>query len=135
EQPRRIYTRAFARQTRRQKIFTFRRLVERQILHDRALSDLNLVTAHAVVLLDHPPAVLNILTALILWRVEERRRNVRTLGSDASQKESCQRSAPFRSQIRLGHLQLIFRILLLALIVERRLFDLSLEETLVVVPG
>src|SRR5205814_7573538 len=92
------------------------------------------MTAHAVVFLNHPPAVLNRL--LLIGRVvEERRRDVRAVRADAPQEKRRERSLPFVFQERLGHPKMLARVFLLAAVVDAWVCDLVLEETLVVVPG
>ena len=94
QQPIWIDARAFAGQTRRQKIFPILRLILRQIHQHRALADLKRVTAHTIVFLYDPPTILNILAPLILWIVEERLGHVRAFRADAAQQERRQRIAP-----------------------------------------
>src|SRR3712207_8688110 len=52
-----LFRSAFGRQPRRQLLLALRRLVHRQSREDRLLADLHHVAAHAVVLLDDPPAL------------------------------------------------------------------------------
>src|SRR6185437_13835631 len=107
--------------------------VKRQILDHRTLSNLKLVTTLTVILLDHPPAVLNILTPLILRIVEKRSGNVSAISADTAKQERRQSHTPLRRHVRLRHAQAILRILLFTFVVNRRLPDLVFEETFVVV--
>src|SRR4029078_2418723 len=93
------------------------------------------MTTDAVVLLDYPPAVLNVLPARVFGIVEKRGWHVCAFRANASQQESSQRSAALGLQIRTRHAQAILLIFLFAAIVNRGLGDLVFEETLVVVPG
>src|SRR5688572_16225736 len=93
------------------------------------------MATHAVILLDHPPAILYVLTALVLRFVEKGPRHVGSFRAHATQQKRSQGIAPFRSQEGLGHSQLIFRILLFTAIVNRRFSKLVFEESFVVVPG
>src|SRR5881397_2978448 len=93
------------------------------------------MTTHAVVLFYYPPAILNILTSLILGIEEQGTRYVGAFASNAPQQERGERGTPLRSQEGLGHAQTILLILLFALIVDRRLSNLMFEEPFVVVPG
>src|SRR6266404_7670040 len=92
------------------------------------------MTTHAVIFLYHPPTVLNVLTALVLRIIEERRRHVCTFRAHAAEQKSSQRIAPLRRQIRSRHAQTIFGVLLFALIVDRGLSNLVLEKSFMVVP-
>src|SRR2546425_10194042 len=94
------------------------------------------MTAHAVVLLDYPPAVLNVLPPLVLRIVEERRRHVRAFGTHAAEQKSRQTVAPIFSQERPRHAQAILRLeqLRFAGVVDRRVAQLVFEEAAMVVP-
>src|SRR3989442_5021174 len=94
------------------------------------------MTAHAVVFLDYPPAVLNVLPPLIRGHVEERLRHVRAFRSHAAEQQRRQTRAPLLSQKRFRHAQSILRleILRFAAIVNRRIGELVLKEATMVVP-
>src|SRR5215472_3388163 len=93
------------------------------------------MATHAVVFLDYPPAVLNILTSFILRIVEETLGHVGAFSTDTAQQECRQRRAPLGIHVGLRHAQLILLVLLLALIVNRRIVQLVLKEAARVVPG
>src|SRR5207302_356061 len=94
------------------------------------------MTTHAVIFLNHPPAVLNILSPPILRIVEQRSRYVRPFRADATQEKRGQSRAPLLGQIGLGHTELVFalQVLRLAGVVNLRLRQLVFEEAAVVVP-
>src|SRR2546429_478667 len=94
------------------------------------------MTTHAVIFLDHPPTVLNILPTPVLWVIEQRGRYVRSLSTEAAQKKRGQSRPPLLSQIRLRHTELVFalQILRLARVVDLRLGQLVFEEAAMVVP-
>ena len=98
------------------------------------LPDLHLMAAHAVVLLNHPPAVLDVLLETVR-AVVERLRHVGALVALAAEEERRQSDAPVVLHEGVGHPQVVLRLLLLAAVVDGRVFDLVLEESLVVVPG
>src|SRR6185503_19188064 len=88
----------------------------------------------AVIFLNYPPAVLNVLASLILWIIEEARRNVRAFHADAAEQECSQRVTPLIGQVGLRHAQAILRLLDLSFVVNRRVGEFMFEETAVVVP-
>src|SRR5437879_794180 len=94
------------------------------------------MTTHAVIFLDYPPAVLNILATPVLWVIEQRGGYVCSLSTEAAQEKRGQSRPPLLSQIRLGHTELVFalQILRLARIVDLRLGQLVFEEATMVVP-
>src|SRR5215813_7410102 len=92
------------------------------------------MTTDAVVLLDDPPPILNILTALVLRIVEQRLGNIRTFRADTTDQKRRQRIAPFISQVRLWHAQAIRPGLLFPLIIDRRVIELVFEEAFVAIP-
>src|SRR2546422_3997661 len=51
-------------------------------------SHLKLVAAHAVVLLDYPPAGLHVLTSLVLRIIEKRTRHIRSLDANRSEEHT-----------------------------------------------
>src|SRR2546427_2663045 len=110
------------------------RLILRQIHQHRPLADLKRMTAHAVVFLYDPPTILDVLTSRILWIIEERLRHVRAFGANTAKEKRRQRGAPLLGQKRLGHTQTVFRIFLLALIVDFGLCQFVFEEAFVAVP-
>src|SRR4030095_9476244 len=93
------------------------------------------MTSLTVVLLDHPPAVLNILAALILRFIKRCARHVCCFSAHAPQQECSKRSAPFGSHVRIGHSQTILWVLLFAAVIDGRVFEFMLEESFMVVPG
>src|SRR5258706_14974347 len=92
------------------------------------------MTAHTVIFLDDPPAVLYVLPSLVLRIIKERLGNVGAFRTNTAKQESGQGVAPFVGQIRLRHAQPIFWVFLFALIINRRVGQLVLKETLVAVP-
>src|SRR6266446_8405784 len=93
------------------------------------------MTTHAVIFLYYPPTVLNVLTPLVFRIKEERRRHVCSFRANTAEQKSSQGITPLRRQIWSRHAQTIFRIFLFPLIVDRRLSNLVLEKSFMVVPG
>src|SRR5438132_8334350 len=94
------------------------------------------MTTHAVIFLNHPPAVLNILSPPILRIVEQRSRYVRPFRADATQEKRGQSRAPLLSQIGLGHTELVFALQVWRLTggVNLRLRQLVFEEAALSIP-
>src|SRR4029077_13052119 len=100
--------------------------------HERSLLAGNkLVTAHAVVLLDDPPAFLNIATII--------ERTVLIAGRKwiflAAEQESGEGANLFLCQMQIRHAQLFGFGLVLALVPDIGLGEFVFEETFLVVPG
>src|SRR5216683_2412053 len=89
------------------------------------------MAAHAVVFLDHPPALLNV-AAIIQGAVLIAGRKRVFL---AAQEESGERAKLFLGEVQVGHAQLFGFGFFLALIPDVRFRKLVLEETLLVVSG
>src|SRR6266403_4648705 len=100
------------------------------------LTRLQHVATHAVVFLNYPPTVLDVLPPLVRRVVEERRRHVCAFHSQTAKQERRQTTPPFFGKVRLGHAQTVlrFEILRLAGVVNLGLSQLVLEESTMVVP-
>ena len=94
------------------------------------MTDLNLVATHAVVLLDDPPTLLNVLT-LIGGLVEILLRKLRVHTAQKKRREGCNF---FRLKVRFGHLEFFERRAFFSLVEKGGVGEFPFEETLVVVP-
>src|SRR5258708_22140232 len=100
------------------------------------LTWLEYVATHAVVFLNYPPTVLDVLTPLVGRVVEERRRHVCAFHSQTAEQERRQSRPPFFGQVRLRHAQAVLRleVLRFAGVVDLWLSQFVLEEPAMVVP-
>ena len=94
------------------------------------------MTAFAVVFLDYPPTVLNILAPRLLRIIEERGGHAGPFGPHAAKQKSRQSRAPFFSQKGLRHAQAILwrQVFLLAGVVDLRFGQFVLKEPAMVIP-
>ena len=131
-QPGRIDARAFANEAGRLLVLPIGVLITRQRHEHRGLSHVHLMAAHAVVFADHPPAiddVLPLVDGLVMIAL-------RHSGIDRAQQKRRHLVDLRLGQIEIRHLQPVELVrLLFALIVDRRIFQLVLEEALVRVPA
>src|SRR5438445_2234288 len=128
-QPLGIDARAFGQELGRKLLL---RVLVTSHSHQRSfLAGDELVAAHAVIFLDHPPAFLNV--AAIIERA------VLIVGRKriflAAQKESGERPNLVLGEVQIRHSQLFCFGLVLALVPDVGLGEFVFEETLLVVPG
>ena len=130
-QPIRVHPSALADQRRRKLLLPVRILIAGHPGKVRLLSGPHLMASHAVVTLHQPPAFPNILSP-VAGRVEEM---FGQGGVDAPQQKGGQARDFLVSQLEIGHPELFHGGLDLALVEDGRVFQLALEEALVVVPA